>query len=357
MLRPVFGFPGRARADAGRETLFGRNFDVPSYGSLDRMVMGRGLPPGEAACLCLGNWPGFIGVLSGMNDAGLAVACLDSGPAKDDSPAFALGTPLSLTFRRILEECGTIDKAQKAAGDGQEHHLDEPGRLRPAAGRGAGDHAEKRRGAAGRGPPAGLYQPFPHARAGPARKWWRYRVLEGYWEEVGPFDWHDVAGAMDKVNVGQATTQTMIFEPKALRLRLSVGKAPTLRGPFVPLDLAAPSTQGGRRAKAGDREVVLNRESMMETARTGRSCDGAWPSRCWRKQSRPGCDSIAASAPLSSTRRPRCSGQIHHMFWSLPLLLIVPFVWRKPRLSGAIAGRQPGIHRQRSGCTISWCCP
>ena len=68
---------------------------------------------------------------------------------------------------------------------------------------------------------------------------WRYRVLEGYWKRSRPFDWHDVADAMDKVNVGQATTQTMIFEPKALRLRLSVGKARTSRGPFVPLDLAA----------------------------------------------------------------------------------------------------------------------
>lgn len=30
--------------------------------------------------------------------------------------------------------------------------------------------------------------------------------------------------------------------------------------------------------------------------------------------------------------------QIHHMFWSLPLLLVVPFVWRKPMLSGTLAG-------------------
>ena len=27
--------------------------------------------------------------------------------------------------------------------------------------------------------------------------------------------------------------------------------------------------------------------------------------------------------------------QIHHMFWSIPLFLLVPLVWRHPRVSGA----------------------
>jgi len=35
--------------------------------------------------------------------------------------------------------------------------------------------------------------------------------------------------------------------------------------------------------------------------------------------------------------------QIHHMFWSLPLLAVVPFVWRKPRLSGALIGIALGL--------------
>ena len=30
--------------------------------------------------------------------------------------------------------------------------------------------------------------------------------------------------------------------------------------------------------------------------------------------------------------------QIHHMFWSVPLLLVLPFVWRRPRLSGVLLG-------------------
>jgi hypothetical protein len=46
-------------------------------------------------------------------------------------------------------------------------------------------------------------------------------------------------------------------------------------------------------------------------------------------------DFNAASPPLLL--------QIHHMFWSIPLLIIVPFVWRRPRLSGALLGIALGL--------------
>jgi hypothetical protein len=35
--------------------------------------------------------------------------------------------------------------------------------------------------------------------------------------------------------------------------------------------------------------------------------------------------------------------QIHHMFWSVPLLVIVPLVWRMPRLSGILLGIALGL--------------
>lgn len=35
--------------------------------------------------------------------------------------------------------------------------------------------------------------------------------------------------------------------------------------------------------------------------------------------------------------------QIHHMFWSVPLLLIVGLVWRRVRLSGALLGIALGL--------------
>jgi hypothetical protein len=35
--------------------------------------------------------------------------------------------------------------------------------------------------------------------------------------------------------------------------------------------------------------------------------------------------------------------QIHHMFWGVPLLLLLPFVWRKPRVSGILLGVALGL--------------
>jgi hypothetical protein len=35
--------------------------------------------------------------------------------------------------------------------------------------------------------------------------------------------------------------------------------------------------------------------------------------------------------------------QIHHMFYSVPLLMTVPLVWRRPRLSGALLGITCGL--------------
>ncbi|HET6881522.1 MAG TPA: hypothetical protein VFI31_15270 [Pirellulales bacterium] len=35
--------------------------------------------------------------------------------------------------------------------------------------------------------------------------------------------------------------------------------------------------------------------------------------------------------------------QIHHMFWSVPLFLVLPFCWRWPKASGAILGTAIGF--------------
>lgn len=35
--------------------------------------------------------------------------------------------------------------------------------------------------------------------------------------------------------------------------------------------------------------------------------------------------------------------QVHHMFWSVPLLLAPPFTWRWPGLSGALLGIALGL--------------
>ena len=48
-----------------------------------------------------------------MNDAGLAVGTLDVEQLADKSRKFnPTGVPLAFVFRRILEECTTVDEAE-----------------------------------------------------------------------------------------------------------------------------------------------------------------------------------------------------------------------------------------------------
>jgi hypothetical protein len=47
----------------------------------------------------------------------------------------------------------------------------------------------------------------------------------------------DVAAKLNAVHQGEATLQTMIFEPAALKLHLAIGKGPTSALPLKELDL------------------------------------------------------------------------------------------------------------------------
>ncbi|MFK7817097.1 MAG: C45 family autoproteolytic acyltransferase/hydrolase, partial [Planctomycetaceae bacterium] len=94
--------------------LFGRNFDFPDFDVLHKYhCVFVVKPTGKHAFVSIG-YPGLVGVISGINDAGLAVATLDVYRTGDGSPQFnAMGCPLAMTYRRILEECTTVAEAQK----------------------------------------------------------------------------------------------------------------------------------------------------------------------------------------------------------------------------------------------------
>src|SRR5205085_6318195 len=95
------------------QPLFGRNLDYPTLGFLHEYTLVTVYrPTGKHAFVSIG-FPGFIGCLSGMNDAGLTIAILEVYQTRDESPAFdAQGTPFALCFRRVLEECSTAAEAE-----------------------------------------------------------------------------------------------------------------------------------------------------------------------------------------------------------------------------------------------------
>ena len=104
---------GKERSATGGP-LFGRNLDYPTLGYLQQYSLVTVYrPKGKHAFASIG-FPGMIGCLSGMNDAGLALAVHEVRKTKDGSPGLDIkGRPYTLAFRRVLEECTTVAEAEK----------------------------------------------------------------------------------------------------------------------------------------------------------------------------------------------------------------------------------------------------
>src|SRR5437764_1323359 len=77
------------------------------------VLLARGDPDGKRAFASV-TYPGMLGCVSGINDAGLAVADLTVTDAADGSPKLDPGgVPYTLALRRVLEECATVEEAER----------------------------------------------------------------------------------------------------------------------------------------------------------------------------------------------------------------------------------------------------
>lgn len=110
------------------ETLIGRNLDFPSLDIANEANIVVTYEPLEPEASAKGpgaevgprrytgvTWPGFLGVLTGMNDAGLALSMmLVYGQMRHEH---LKGQPFPLVFRRLLHECADVDKASRLLND------------------------------------------------------------------------------------------------------------------------------------------------------------------------------------------------------------------------------------------------
>jgi beta-lactamase regulating signal transducer with metallopeptidase domain len=219
------------------EALFGRNFDVDSYGCLDKLTLVTVYRPAGRHAFASVGFVTFGGVISGMNDAGLAVALLFSGPAGDNSPRVnPLGTPMALTFRRILEECTTVAEAGELLRN-TKHTL----QVNLAA-------CDTRRAVVFEITPENVITRNPEDHRMAATNHFRspelsagtqsirYQKIEPYLERSESLGLADVHQAMRDA-ARDDTLHTMIFEPKSLKLHLAVGQ-PATDKPLVTLNLA-----------------------------------------------------------------------------------------------------------------------
>ena len=116
LLMPLFGCSAviveKERSSTG-QTIFARNMDYFGLGYLQQYTLvAIYQQPGKKAFASVG-YPGTIGVISGINEAGLSIASLETtGAPKEQGPPFdPEGVPFLLNYRRILEECGTVEEA------------------------------------------------------------------------------------------------------------------------------------------------------------------------------------------------------------------------------------------------------
>lgn len=226
--------PGRSAAGG---PLFGRNFDFPTLGEMHKYSLLQVYrPTGRHAFASVG-FPGLVGAFSGMNDAGLAVATLDVYRSADKSRKFNPGgTPLAFVFRRILEECTTVDEAELLLKSEQATtwmNLAVCDRDGGAVFEITPDRIGRR------DDEAGIVRCTNHFRVeglSVDKTCWRYDALQPA-DDSMPLGIDAVQAQLDAANQDDLTLQTMIFEPRALAVHLAFGTPPVSADPLTRVDL------------------------------------------------------------------------------------------------------------------------
>lgn len=239
-----------AKNSATGGVLFGRNLDFPSMGYLQEYSLVTVYrPEGKHAFATVG-FPGLIGCISGMNDAGLCVAVHESYNARKGEKRFnTKGIPYALCYRKLLEECTTIEEAKKLLTSLPRttwNNLSVADRNGVAVFEITPDTVEMRRGETGfttctnhfctKLAGANNLNAVPDSEK-------RFELMTKQATDLlkaKKMDVKAVQGLLDAVAFNAPTLQTiqsMIFEPTTLKLHVALGKLPASKAKLVTLDL------------------------------------------------------------------------------------------------------------------------
>jgi predicted choloylglycine hydrolase len=229
------------------QPIFGRNMDYMGLGYLQEYsLISVYRPRGKYAFASIG-YPGIVGVISGINEKGLAITALETtGTNPDEGPVFnPEGTPFALCYRRLLEECSTVDEAAKLLASMKRtttNNLTVCDRTRSAVFEFSPTQVRVRRAEKCMStctnhflsPELRLLKPKNTDKTLD-----RYAILEKARAQTKKFGVEDVQRYLDSVNQGELTLQTMIFEPATLTVHFahSVGKSPASAQKLTKLDL------------------------------------------------------------------------------------------------------------------------
>lgn len=235
------------RSKTGRP-IFGRNMDYLSLGYLHEYTLVTVYRPKGKRTFATIGYPGAVGCLSGMNDAGLSLAVLETtGSDSSEGPAFnPQGVPFALCYRRLLEECATIQEAETML-RGMKRTTTNNLTL-----------CDRTGGAVFEITPSRVVVRRPEKNCALCTNHFcskdlqlskprnahatldRLATLEKVRDAEGKLGVEDVRKALDAVNQGKHTLQTMIFEPMTLTLHLAiaVGEQPSAAQKLKHLELA-----------------------------------------------------------------------------------------------------------------------
>ena len=204
------------------EPLFGRNFDwLPTKGITEHTLIVVSHPEGKRSFATITIAP-IVGCISGMNDAGLCVTLneIHLRESKEKAPFDWTGTPVMLAFRRVLEDCTTVDEAEKLL-KGMKRTTTCCMTICDKSGGAVFEmtpQSVERRSAV-----KDVCLCTNHFRTDPlalVAKCWRYDKLSPLQTHAEKLGVDDVFGELDKVHQGKYTLQSMVFEPSVRKLHL-----------------------------------------------------------------------------------------------------------------------------------------
>ncbi len=234
--------PGRSTTGG---TLLGRNLDYPSLGyAHEYSLVTVCRPAGARHAFASVGFPGLIGCLSGMNDAGLSLAVLEVFQAQVGLKKFdPSGMPYALCYRRLLEECATVAEAKDLL---EKMPRTTTTNLAVADREGVAVFEVTPRHVLVRRPRDGICVCTNHFCTEELRPFVgfnTYRTLERYEALERVASAHERLGltelqeALNAASQRDHTMQTMVFDPARLQLRLAIGTCPSSAGELKTLEL------------------------------------------------------------------------------------------------------------------------
>jgi hypothetical protein len=224
---------GYGTATSNGQLLLARNLDFAPLDVAHNYGVVFVYHPEEGHEFVAVGYPGLVGVLSGMNDAGLAEAIMEVRGYGSSPKA----TPYAMIFRRVLQECGTTTEAISLLRR-VSHSTSNNLMLADASGNAC--VAELTPTIVGlRRPDHNLLFATNHFRS--PRLWQdtdcsRYRTMQSFaLSHYGRLDVAAMQHVLLQVAMADKTLQSMVFIPETRELSIAMGMVPAAAGRFVHL--------------------------------------------------------------------------------------------------------------------------